>query len=113
MFSPEVARQLRRRSHHVVAASEQPHLAEMDDPALFEAAQDERRAVVTENVPDFLRLDRHYRQQGRAHFGLILTSNRRFPRGSSRSIGRLVLALEAFLLRQRGEQEANSLVHWL
>src|SRR5919198_634952 len=97
MYDPEIANQLRGRGHDVVAASGDPSLSSLRDPEIFAAAQAEQRAVVTENVPDFLRLDELYRRQRRAHYGLILTTDRRFSRSSPRSLGRLVLALDAFL----------------
>jgi len=80
MFAPEIARQLRQRGHDVVAAKEQARLAYRSDPELFAAAQAEQRALVTENVEDFIDIDRRYRHQGRAHYGLVLTSGRRIPR---------------------------------
>src|SRR6266498_3771050 len=103
MFDPEIANQLRRRGHDVVAAIDRPHAAK----------QDERRAVVTENVPDFLRVDGLYRAQGRAHFGLLLTTHRRYSRSSARTVGQLVLALDTFLRAQAVDPEPTSLIHWL
>ena len=113
MYTPAIAQQLRSRGHDVVAAKARPDLADLDDPPLFAAAQVEERTVVTENVPDFLRLDDLYRQQGRGHDGLILTTDRRFDRGSDRHIGQLVRALDAFLRTQEAEPRAISLIHWL
>jgi uncharacterized protein YbjT (DUF2867 family) len=84
MFDPVIAEQLRRRGHDVVAASRHPRLAKVPDPDLFAAAQTDQRAVVTENVPDLLRLDGLYARERRAHYGLILTTNHRFSRGSER-----------------------------
>ena len=111
MFDPEIANQLRRRGHDVVAAIDRPHAAKLDDADLFALAQDERRAVVTENVPDFLRVDGLYRALGRAHFGLLLTTHRRYSRSSARTVGQLVLALDTFL--QAVDPEPTSLIHWL
>jgi predicted nuclease of predicted toxin-antitoxin system len=111
MFAPEIARQLRQRGHDVVAAKEQARLADRGDPELFAAAQAEQRALVTENVEDFIDIDRRYRHQGRAHYGLVLTSGRRFRRTRA-AIGQLVVSLDA-LLRAEPESAATSLVHWL
>lgn len=112
MFSPEIARQLRQRGYDVIAADERRDLAMLEDPELFAAAQAEGRAIVTNDVGGFLPLDRLSREHSRAHFGLILTSDRRFPR-SREGIGRLVVALEAFLRTQPADSQATSLVHWL
>jgi hypothetical protein len=111
MFRPAIAEQLRRRGHDAIAATERPDLAKLEDPDLFAAAQREERAIVTENVPDFLRLDRFHRQQGLARYGVLLTTDRRFPRHSPGSIGRLLSALDAFLRTQGRDAQATSLVH--
>ena len=113
MFAPEIARQLRRRGHDVIAAIERADLAPLRDPGLFAAAQADQRAVVTENIPDFLDLDRLCRDEARAHYGLILTTDRRFSRDSERHVGLLVLALDAFLRTQPAEPQADGLINWL
>lgn len=110
---PAIAQQLRLRGHDVVAAAERPDQAGLRDPDLFAAAQAEQRATVTENVPDFLDLDRDYRQVGRSHHGLILTTDRRFHRGSPAHVGQLVASLDAFLRARSVEPSNDSLIHWL
>ena len=112
MFSDRIADQLRQRGHDVLAATERSDLLKLPDPDLFAAAQAEQRAVVTNDVTDFIALDRLYRQQGRAHYGLIFTSDRRFHR-SREGIGQLVLALDVFLDTASAAARATSLVHWL
>jgi predicted nuclease of predicted toxin-antitoxin system len=113
MFDPEIANRLRGRGHDATAASGDHTLDSLLDADLFAFAQAEQRAVVTENVPDFLPLDELYRAEGRPHHGLILTTNSGFPRSSPATLGRLVLALEAFLRDQPPEPLAESIVHWL
>jgi predicted nuclease of predicted toxin-antitoxin system len=113
MFNPEIARQLRQRGHDVIAATERRDLADLLDPELLAAAQTEERAILTNDPGGFLELDLLYRQQSRAHYGVILTSDRRFDRNTERSIGQLVLVLDAFLRTQPPEPGATSLVHWL
>jgi len=54
----------------------------------------ERRAIVTENVVDFVELHRSAVVSGMDHYGLVFTSPRGFPR-TRRAIGRLVRALDA------------------
>jgi predicted nuclease of predicted toxin-antitoxin system len=112
MFSSEIARQLRLRGHDVVAVLERPALVRLLDPDVFEAAQTEQRTVVTENAPDFLRLDARYRRQTRDHYGLILTTDRRFPR-RKQAIGPLISALDSLLRVASNEPACESLVHWL
>ena len=113
MFAPAIAEQLRLRAHDVIAAAEVPAFRPLRDPDLFAAAQTEQRAVVTNNVAHFLAIDALYREQRRPHYGLILTSDRRFRRAHAGGIGPLVVALDLFLDTQPAEPRAESLVHWL
>jgi hypothetical protein len=113
MYKPSIAVQLRRRGHDVVAAGAEATLAALADSDLFASAQAELQTIVTENIQDFLQLDQQYRSVGRGHYGIILTSDRRFSRGSARHIGELVRALDRFLAEQPAEPAAASLVHWL
>lgn len=109
---PPVAEQLRRRGHDVDAVVEAAALRGQPDAEVFSAAQDARRAVVTENVRDFVPLAAEYAGVDRGHHGLILLDASTYPRGSSRTVGRMVTALERLLGRRPGEP-ADSFVHWL
>ncbi len=97
MWPPELARQLRDRGHDVVAVAERPDLVGMPDAAIFAAAGREGRAIVTENVADFRPLAAADVSAGRAHPGLVLTSNRQFPRHDPRTLGRMLTALDELL----------------
>lgn len=111
MYTPVIAEQLRRRGHDVIAAKEDEGLASLSDETLFAAAQLAGRAMVTDNLDDFLEIDGLYRQRGEGHQGLILTTDHRFRRGNRAHIGQLVRALDAFL----GEdvERLPGWVHWL
>jgi hypothetical protein len=111
-YPPSIAAQLRTRGHDAVAVQEEADLRGLTDPELFAEAQRRNRAVLTENVTDYLILDAEYRGRQLAHWGLILTSNRTFPRGKSTTVGALVKALDE-LLRVAGPKEASSRVIWL
>ena len=95
-FSPEIARQLRSRGHDVEAARERPELHGLADRELLAVATDERRALVTENVADFVELHRQSVLHGDPHAGIVFTSPRRFPR-TRRGIGRMVRSLEKLI----------------
>lgn len=110
MWSPDLAAQLRRRGHDVVAVAERVDLRGQADTAIFAAAQAEGRAIVTENVIDYRPLAAYEVQQGRAHSGVIFTSNRRFPRHDQRTVGHLVRMLDDLLSR---ELELTNAEHWL
>jgi hypothetical protein len=111
-FAPIVAVRLRDRGYDVIAVPERQGWRGLPDDQLFDAAQRERRAIVTENVGDYLELDRDFRSRGAAHFGVVLTSNATFPRGRPATLGALVVALDA-LLADRPAETPDSAVIWL
>jgi hypothetical protein len=75
-------------------------------------AATERRALVTENVADFLPLLATAAIRGDDHFGVVLTSSRQFPR-RRRAIGRLVVALDAFLATHPADDALRGQSWWL
>ena len=99
MYPQAVAEQLRARGHDVVSVHEGEYrrIESVPDEDLFAAALAEERALVTENVPDFRRLEATALARGEPCAVLIFTSNRQFPRGQPGAIGRLVAALHALL----------------
>jgi Domain of unknown function (DUF5615) len=54
-FSPEIARQLRSLDHDVEAVVERLELVSLADRELFARMAAERRAIVTNNVPDYVK----------------------------------------------------------
>jgi predicted nuclease of predicted toxin-antitoxin system len=110
MWPPSVAVQLRRRGHDIVAVAERPDLRTAQDAVVFGAAQAEERAIVAENVRDFRILAAYELARGSTHHGLILTSNRSFPRHVASSAGRLVTALDRLLSE---EPDGTSREFWL
>jgi hypothetical protein len=112
MYPPAVAEQLRRGGHDVSAVTERPELRALDDHEVFTVAQQEHRAVVTENVLDFIPLADRVDQRGGRHYGLVLVSLARYPRGRQHTVGRLVRALDS-LLREHPSEEPTSLRHWI
>jgi len=113
VFPAAVAEQLRARGHDVLAAVERAELREADDTTLFAAAQDENRAVVTENVRDYVPLAFARDAADEAHSGLVLTSNVSLPRHRrSQFVGEAVRRLDV-LLREHPSDTPGSAVHWL
>jgi hypothetical protein len=112
MYPPSIAVQLRRRGFDVSAVTERPELRSKPDEVIFTVAQDEGRAVVTENIADYVRLAAAAEQRGRPHFGLVLVDPAKFPRGDSRSPGRMVRELTK-VLTDHGSDDPRSLRHWL
>lgn len=99
MYPPAIAEGLRARGHDAAAVAERPELRGLSDPSLFAAAQTEGRAVVTENVRDFVPLADDHESRGAAHHGLVFVHPAKHPRGDPRTIGVMVTALDALAAR--------------
>lgn len=109
--SPKVAAQLIKSGFDVVAASEQEGTRNITDEQLLSAATADGRAVVTENVADFIPLASRWAGEGRHHVGIIVTHPARFNRSRSSYPGSLVRALKAFLTSP--SPPGDSWVWWL
>ncbi|MGH2472507.1 MAG: DUF5615 family PIN-like protein [Candidatus Limnocylindria bacterium] len=110
--SRRVAEILRREGYDVVALNERPRQQPLSDPDVLEAAFVERRAVVSENARDFTVLHRHWIERGRAHYGIVLTSSRRFPR-RRHSPSPLLAALRTLLRANPAEDALRDQLLWL
>jgi Domain of unknown function (DUF5615) len=55
-YSPEIARQLRTRGQDVMAVAERPDLVGLGDDELLARMAQEQRAIMTNNVKDFMPL---------------------------------------------------------
>lgn len=96
-LSRQIAVVLRQRGVDVVAAAERIDLVGCSDRTIFEVADSELRAVVTNNVKDFRPLAAERLARGQSHPGLILPpSARTRTRGA---IGALADGIEAVLRR--------------
>ncbi|MCC6223296.1 MAG: DUF5615 family PIN-like protein [Thermoleophilia bacterium] len=95
MFSPVVAERLRALGRDAVSVhdADQLRLEGAPDEEVVAAALAEERALVTENAPDFRRLEADALARGGQVPTLVFTSNRQFPRGEPGTTGRLVVAL--------------------
>jgi hypothetical protein len=111
MYPPSIATHLRTRGHEVVAVTARPELRALPDDSVFATTQQERRAVVTENIGDFSAIADAADRRGHAHHGLILIDPAKYPRGNPRTIGRLVTELDRLLNAHRGD-EPTSLRAW-
>lgn len=112
MYPPAIAKRLRELGHDAEAVAARAELRALDDGAIFTLAQQERRAVVTENIADFSVIANEHDQRGQSHEGLVLVSSSSYPRGNSRTIGRMVTALDRLLAAQP-EAGPTSLRLWL
>lgn len=115
MISATVAEQLRSRGHDVVALQdlELEHLRGVDDCVVLDHAADAHRAVVTDNIPDFIRCHQHRVSRDEPHFGLLLFTNDTFPRHRHDAfVGQVLAALEDQLLAHTDDDD-SSWVRWL
>ena len=113
MYPYSIAEQLRARGHDVVAVGERPELRGAADENVFATAQDEGRAIVTDDV-GFRALEAAHRSRGERHHGVVFKTNRRFPRGRPGTVGRLVRSLDRFLSGDaQALEESSSWIWWL
>jgi hypothetical protein len=111
-YSPRIAAELRKRGHDVMSATERDDLRGLRDRELLNLASAEGRALMTENVADFMPLAREIAAEGTRHSGVVFTSPRSQPRGP-RTIGLYVKLLGRFLRDRPADDALADQVHWL
>ena len=115
MWSPAIASELRKRGLDAIAIGEAQHAsryAGVPDHEVFARAQEDRRAIVTDNVPDYEQARRDWEARGAPHHGLVYALNPPFNRHRGGAVGPMVRALEHFLASQPGDEPFNR-VHFL
>lgn len=112
MFDPAIADQLRKAGFDVVAVVESDTLPGLSDAKLFEVAQLDGRALVTEDSRGFIEIHKRFMHLSQDHCGLILTNNQRFPR-ARQGTGRIARALSQLLEGRQQVWYSSSFVHWL
>jgi len=115
MISATVAEHLRARGHDVVAVQDpdRTHLRGIDDCVLLDHAATQRRAVVTDNIPDFVRCHQRRVDRNEPHHGLLLFANDTFPRHRHDAfVGQLLAALQEQLHRHPDDND-SSWIRWL
>lgn len=111
MYDPEIAEQLRRRGHDVAAISRSAHAGISDQQALA-LASDQGRALLTNNVRDFMVIHGDVLRAGGRHFGLVFTDDRSMPRAKA-TVGRYVTALDELLAARRADDALCNEVAWI
>jgi predicted nuclease of predicted toxin-antitoxin system len=99
MYTQVVAEQLRTRGHDVASLHDPDYSALEGEPdeQVWARAIADHRALVTENVGDFRRIEALALAHGDPTAQLILTTDRQFPRGDPATVGQLVLALDTLI----------------
>jgi hypothetical protein len=111
MHAPSIADALTEDSWDVVAVAAEAELRGMSDQNLLARSAATGRALVTENVVDFVPLTWQWTGEGRAHAGLIFTNPKRFNRATLAYPGALSTALRPFL--DDPPIEGESWIWWL
>ena len=108
MYDPRILRDLGRRRDVDVRGIDEMRGA--DDATVFALAQRESRAVLTENVADFVPLANAAIGGGSGHHGLILTSNSSFPRARASTTDAIVKAVARLA---KGREDLRDQMIWL
>jgi predicted nuclease of predicted toxin-antitoxin system len=114
MFSPAIAVQLRARGLDVVAISEPTQSSRyggVPDDRVLAHAQEDDRAIVTDNVGDYEHARLEWETRGEPHQGVIYAPFNRH-RGEA-VIGQMVKALAAFLAAPEATREPLNRAHYL
>ena len=111
-LSPQIARRLRSRGHDVQAVVERPELVSLPDRELFARMVAERRAILANNVLDYVKLFNEWLGGGDEHYGLLLFDDRSVPR-SRNTIGLFVRVLDELLDAHPAEGALRNQLRWL
>jgi predicted nuclease of predicted toxin-antitoxin system len=103
-LSPRLARELRKYGFDVIATQEMENMVSAPDDVQLEHAASEHRAILTFNIGDFAILHDQYMEEGKEHWGIIL-SNRE-------PIGELLRRILR-LLNSVSADELKNQVRWL
>jgi len=110
-YADEIAVALRASDHDAVTVSERG-LKGADDETLLGLAAREDRAILTNNVRDFLALVTRWAAAGEDHCGLLLTSDASMPR-SKANIGAFVEHLGRLMDGNPDARALENQVRWL
>lgn len=111
-FPPDIARRLRERDHDVIAVCERQDLISAEDETLLALSTAEKRALLTNNVRDFVPIATRWVGEGRSHHGLLLVSDRTLRR-SRKTIGAYVGAIDRLLRKNPAEDDLRDQIRWL
>lgn len=117
MWTPTIAFELRKRRYDVIAANEPAHAgryAGVRDDEVFARAQEDGRAVVTDNVSDYEKARLDWEAHGTPHHGLVYALDPPFNRHRGDAvIGQMVDALDHLLASPEAEAALADRVHYL
>lgn len=111
-YSKQIAADLRDRDHDVHSVKERPELIGLGDGQLWASMQEEHRALLTENVGDFMPIVTHAAEVANDHWGVVFSNPRSMPRGAG-TIGVFVGAIDVLMRDHPGENDFLNRMHWL
>jgi hypothetical protein len=106
-----VAIELRRRRHDVETAFER-NVHWVSDETLLTVMAEDGRAVLTNNVRDYVRILHRWATHQGSHAGVIFTSDRSLPRNAG-GVGALVSRLDELLAANPSDDAFVDRIHWL
>jgi hypothetical protein len=112
LYTPLIAARLRELGHDVVSVHDRPPLLGTPDPELLRLMAAEHRAILTDNVADFMAVITGLALAGDDHYGLLLTSDAAMPR-SRNTIGLFVRTLDHYLRGRTAEDALRNRIDWL
>jgi hypothetical protein len=112
MYPAHLARALRERGTDAEAVDERGPLRGLADEELLGVAAREGRALVSENVADFMGLYGEWGAAGRRHAGIVIALSSRFSRTPA-GYEVLVDALFELCAQRSGHEALVNAVHFL
>ncbi|HET9591544.1 MAG TPA: DUF5615 family PIN-like protein [Solirubrobacterales bacterium] len=112
MYPARLARALRDRGVDAEGVDERIPLRGLADEELLVVAAREGRALVSENVADFMRLYGEWGAAGRRHSGIVIALSSRFSRTPAGYEG-LVDSLVDLCAARSGDEAFADAVHFL
>lgn len=112
MYPARLARALRERGLDAEGVDERPPLRGLADEELLVIAAQEQRALLSENVADFMRLYGEWAAGRRAHAGIVIALSSRFSRTPD-GYEALVAAIAELCSQRPGSEGLAEEVHFL
>lgn len=111
-YAKRIAELLRERGRDVDCVKERADLVSLSDGDLWERMQQEHRALLTENVADFMPLATRTSETGGSHWGILFSNSRSMPRAAA-TIGLFVESINRVMREFEGEDAFRDRVEWL
>ena len=105
-IDPKGAKALREKRYDVMSTHDIKANGRSDDEQL-KIAINEKRAIVTYNIKDYIPLVKEYISKGKSHYGIVLISNKTIFQGNFK---KLINSLEKLLQHKEKDFLENRIV---